>query len=189
MALACPSSAGKPGTPHRRAKDSDRRLKVFVEELARLGWIEGVNVQFETRRRGGDPEVIRRGAVELGAAAPDVIFAIGGTATERLLQVTKTILIVFSIVPDPVGGGVVCSGWGTCFCPSFKFKSHEAYGTDQLIGPGMRNKVLEQTRQTRTGRAATLSPARDPEPTARTAKVSSTVHFASDLSHPSRAIW
>ena len=89
--------------------DSDRRLKVFVEELARLGWTEGVNVQFETRRGGGDPEVIRRGAIELGAAAPDVIFAIGGTATERLLQVTKKIPIVFSIVPDPVGSGFVKS--------------------------------------------------------------------------------
>jgi putative tryptophan/tyrosine transport system substrate-binding protein len=89
--------------------DSDRRLKVFMEELARLGWTEGVNVQFETRRGGGDPEVIRRGAAELADAAPDVIFAIGGTATERLLQVTKKIPIVFSIVPDPVGSGFVNS--------------------------------------------------------------------------------
>jgi putative tryptophan/tyrosine transport system substrate-binding protein len=89
--------------------DSDKRLKVFVEELARLGWTEGVNAQFEIRRSGGDPEVIRRGAVELGAAAPDVIFAIGGTATERLLQITKKIPIVFSIVPDPVGSGFVQS--------------------------------------------------------------------------------
>src|SRR5215469_13208115 len=59
--------------------DSDRRLKVFVEELARFGWTEGVKVQFETRRGGGDPDVIRRGSTELGAAAPDVIFAIGCT--------------------------------------------------------------------------------------------------------------
>jgi putative ABC transport system substrate-binding protein len=45
----------------------------------------------------------------LAAIAPDVIFVIGGTATERLLQVTKQIPIVFSIVPDPVGSGFVNS--------------------------------------------------------------------------------
>jgi putative ABC transport system substrate-binding protein len=89
--------------------DSDKRLKVFVEELARLGWTEGVNVQFETRRGGGNPDAIRRGAEELAASAPDVIFAIGGTATEQLLQVTHKIPIVFSIVPDPVGSGFVNS--------------------------------------------------------------------------------
>jgi putative ABC transport system substrate-binding protein len=89
--------------------DSDKRLKVFVEELARLGWTEGVNLQFETRRGGGDPDAIRRYAEALAAIAPDVIFVIGGTATERLLQVTKKIPIVFSIVPDPVGSGFVNS--------------------------------------------------------------------------------
>jgi putative ABC transport system substrate-binding protein len=89
--------------------DSDKRLKVFVEELARLGWTEGVNLQFETRRGGGDPDAIRRYAEALAAIAPDVIFAIGGTATEQLLQVTKKIPIVFSIVPDPVGSGFVNS--------------------------------------------------------------------------------
>ena len=89
--------------------DSDKRLRVFVEELARLGWTEGVNLQFETRRGGGDPDAIRRYAEALAAIAPDVIFVIGGTATERLLQVTKKIPIVFSIVPDPVGSGFVNS--------------------------------------------------------------------------------
>ena len=89
--------------------DSDKRLKVFVEELERLGWTEGVTVQFESRRGGGDPDAIRRYAGELAEIAPDVIFAIGGPATERLLQVTQKIPIVFSIVPDPVGSGFVNS--------------------------------------------------------------------------------
>src|SRR5262249_12579949 len=90
-------------------QDSEKRLALFVEELKRLGWSEGGNVQFLNRRGGGDPDAIRRYAEELAALAPDVIFVIGGTATEQLLQATHSIPIVFSIVPDPVGSGFVKS--------------------------------------------------------------------------------
>jgi putative ABC transport system substrate-binding protein len=90
-------------------RDSDARLRIFVDELARLGWTEGVNVQFESRRGGGDLDAVRRYAQELVALAPDVIFALGGPATERLLEVTRKVPIVFAIVPDPVGSGFVNS--------------------------------------------------------------------------------
>jgi putative ABC transport system substrate-binding protein len=90
-------------------QDSERRLAIFVEELRRLGWSEGSNLRFENRRGGGDPDAIRRYAEDLAALAPDVIFVIGGTATEQLLQATRSIPIVFSIVPDPVGSGFVRS--------------------------------------------------------------------------------
>jgi putative ABC transport system substrate-binding protein len=43
------------------------------------------------------------------ALAPDLILANGGTATEHLLRATRTIPIVFSFVPDPVGSGFVNS--------------------------------------------------------------------------------
>jgi putative ABC transport system substrate-binding protein len=90
-------------------RDSDTRLRIFVDELARLGWTEGVDVQFESRRGGGDLNAVRRYAQELATLAPDVIFAIGGPATERLLEVTRKVPIVFTIVPDPVGSGFVNS--------------------------------------------------------------------------------
>ena len=45
----------------------------------------------------------------MAALAPDVIVAIGGTATGHLLQATRTVPIVFAIVPDPVGSGFVAS--------------------------------------------------------------------------------
>jgi putative ABC transport system substrate-binding protein len=43
----------------------------------------------------------------LVALAPDVIMTIGGTATGFLLQTTRTVPIVFTIVPDPVGSGFI----------------------------------------------------------------------------------
>ena len=89
--------------------DSQARLEAFLKALAQLGWTEGQNVRLEIRRGGGDADAIRRHATELAALAPDVIMAVGGTATGRLLQATRTVPIVFAIVPDPVGSGFVAS--------------------------------------------------------------------------------
>ena len=89
--------------------DSQARLEAFLKALAQLGWTEGQNVRLDIRRGGGDADAIRKHAAELAALAPDVIMAIGGTATGRLLQATRTVPIVFAIVPDPVGSGFVAS--------------------------------------------------------------------------------
>jgi putative ABC transport system substrate-binding protein len=83
------------------------RYNAFIQGLKELGWTDGRNIRIERRYGGGDPENTRRQAVELVALAPDVILVVGGLATERLLQVTRTVPIVFVIVPDPVGSGLV----------------------------------------------------------------------------------
>jgi putative ABC transport system substrate-binding protein len=88
---------------------SDARVRVLVQALGELGWLEGRNVRFEIRHGGGDAETLRKHAAELAELAPDVILANGGTATEHLLRATRTIPIVFSFVPDPVGSGFVNS--------------------------------------------------------------------------------
>src|SRR5262245_53956417 len=48
-------------------------------------------------------------AAELVALSPDVILATGSAAAAPLLQATRTVPIVFVIVPDPVGAGFVNS--------------------------------------------------------------------------------
>jgi putative ABC transport system substrate-binding protein len=88
---------------------SQARLDAFLKALSELGWAEGPDVQFIIRRGGGDAEVIRNHAEELAKLAPDVIMTIGGTATGRLIRATRTVPIVFTIVPDPVGAGFVSS--------------------------------------------------------------------------------
>jgi ABC-type uncharacterized transport system substrate-binding protein len=89
--------------------DSQARLETFLKALAQLGWTDGQNVRLEIRRGAGDADAIRRHATELAALAPDVIMALGGTATGALLQATRTVPIVFAIVPDPVASGFVAS--------------------------------------------------------------------------------
>jgi putative tryptophan/tyrosine transport system substrate-binding protein len=87
--------------------ESQVRIAAFVEVLQQLGWTNGRNVQIDHRWGGGDPNNIRKQAAELVALAPDVILATGGSATEQLLRATRTVPIVFVIVPDPVGSGLV----------------------------------------------------------------------------------
>ena len=50
-----------------------------------------------------------RHAAALVALAPDVILAHGGSTVAALLQVTRTVPIVFPVVGDPVGAGFVDS--------------------------------------------------------------------------------
>src|SRR5262249_37152097 len=45
----------------------------------------------------------------LVALAPDIIFTAGSAAIEPLRRVTRTVPIVFALVPDPVGAGFVDS--------------------------------------------------------------------------------
>jgi putative ABC transport system substrate-binding protein len=62
----------------------------------------------ESIRSGPRPAAeIRRHAAELVALAPDVILAGGTSPTGPLLQATRTVPIVFTIVIDPVGAGFV----------------------------------------------------------------------------------
>src|SRR4029434_7354807 len=83
------------------------RYTAFLEAFKQLGWTDGRNVQIVVRWGGGNEAKTRKYAEELVALAPDVLVAGSGTATEVLLKVTRTIPIVFVIVPDPVGSGFV----------------------------------------------------------------------------------
>jgi putative ABC transport system substrate-binding protein len=87
--------------------EGQARLTAFVQKLQELGWTDGGNVRIDTRWGGGNAERNRRYAAELVALTPDVILASGGSAVEPLRQVTRTVPIVFTQTPDPVGAGFV----------------------------------------------------------------------------------
>jgi ABC-type uncharacterized transport system substrate-binding protein len=118
-AVAWPVAArAQQGEPMRRigvlmslgADDAEgqARLAAFSQALKQLGWSEGRNLRIDTRWTTADD--IRKHAAELVALAPDVLVAGGGTATVApLLQATRTVPIVFTVVIDPVGAGFVAS--------------------------------------------------------------------------------
>ncbi len=81
----------------------------FRQGLQQLGWTEGSNVRIDARWAAGNAADTRKYAAELVVLAPDVILVSGSAAAAPLLQVTRTVPIVFTIVPDPVGAGFVHS--------------------------------------------------------------------------------
>jgi len=83
--------------------DMKARFGVFAQALEQLGWSQGRNVQIDYRFGSGNPDDIRRHAVELAALAPDVILSSGAASVSPTLQATRTIPVVFVSVVDPVG--------------------------------------------------------------------------------------
>jgi putative ABC transport system substrate-binding protein len=85
------------------------RVAAFAQGLQQSGWTIGRNVQIDTRWAAADADRIRSYAAELVALAPDVILTSGNAGVAPLLQASRTVPIVFAIVPDPVGAGFVDS--------------------------------------------------------------------------------
>jgi putative ABC transport system substrate-binding protein len=89
--------------------EAQARVAAFIHELQQLGWADGRSLRIDIRWGAGDAERIRRYAAELVALAPNAILAVGGGAVGPLLQTTRTVPIVFTLTPDPVGAGFVDS--------------------------------------------------------------------------------
>src|SRR3974390_3367058 len=99
VAILVPIAADTPG--------AQAFYTAFLKGFEQLGWTDGRNVQIEVRWAGGDEAAARKIAEELVALAPDVILTSGSTGAEVMLKATRTIPIVFVVVPDPVGSGFV----------------------------------------------------------------------------------
>src|SRR5262249_28929764 len=85
-------------------------LSAFREGLHRLGWMEGRNIQIDSRWGAlDDAEARQRSAKELIALRPDLILTQNTPPTASMLEQTHTIPVVFVIVADPVGSGFVQS--------------------------------------------------------------------------------
>ena len=79
----------------------------FRKGLAEFGRVEGRNIRIDYRWYAGDRARLSNDAAELVGLSPDLIVANGGAAVGRLLDVTRTVPIVFVEVNDPVARGFV----------------------------------------------------------------------------------
>ena len=84
------------------------RVAAFLQGLQELGWSVGRNVIVDIRWSTDSAEA-RKYATELIALAPDVILANSSLAVASLVQLTRTVPIVFTNVAHPVGAGFVDS--------------------------------------------------------------------------------
>jgi putative tryptophan/tyrosine transport system substrate-binding protein len=88
---------------------SQRRVTAFQQELAKLGWTVGRNLQIDYRWAISDDERAKAATAELLALAPDLILANATTAVAAAQQATGTVPIVFAGVSEPVAQGFVAS--------------------------------------------------------------------------------
>lgn len=82
-------------------------LDVLTKAFRDLGYVEGKNIEFLHRFPAEQPQRFRALARELAADKVDAIVAVTGLGAKEARQATSTIPIVFVIVSDPVGGGLV----------------------------------------------------------------------------------
>jgi len=84
-------------------------IGALMQGLNGLGWKPGVNLQVDWRWAAGDPALFERYAAELVALQPDALVAQGTPSVNALRPKAGTVPIVFTIVTDPVGQGLVAS--------------------------------------------------------------------------------
>ena len=82
-------------------------LATFRQRLQEFGWSEGRNIRFDYWFTGESAERMRTAATEMVAMAPDVVFVSTNPVVSAVMQVTRTIPIVFTWVSDSVGSGYV----------------------------------------------------------------------------------
>lgn len=89
--------------------ETEARAKVFEQGLKEEGWSLGEDLRIEYRFSGGNVDRMLAFAEEFSALKPDCILAQSTPVVKALMQVTRTIPIVFVAVTDPIGSGFVAS--------------------------------------------------------------------------------
>jgi putative ABC transport system substrate-binding protein len=90
-------------------REGQSRVTALKQGLQELGWIDGRNIQIETRFSSADAGRIRAHATELVAFAPDVLVGHSTAVIRALRQASSSIPIVMAAVNDPVEQGFVSS--------------------------------------------------------------------------------
>jgi putative ABC transport system substrate-binding protein len=116
VALPLTARAQQPGRTYRIAylallPGEDTTLaRPFLQRLQELGYQEGRNITLEYRSADGRPERLSQLAAELVQARPDVLITGFGTlAAKAARAATNDIPVVFTMVGDPIGAGLVVS--------------------------------------------------------------------------------
>jgi len=81
----------------------------FLDQLGRLGYVEGRSIAIERRFAGGKPERLAEFVADLARLRVDIVVATGETenlAAKRAMPATPVVMV---LVPDPVGAGLVAS--------------------------------------------------------------------------------
>jgi putative tryptophan/tyrosine transport system substrate-binding protein len=85
------------------------RVGTLRQELQRLGWTRGGNIEFDERWTRDNMDLVRTNAANLVELKPDAIVAVGGRVIPVLMQLTRSIPIILPGAVDAVGEGFIKS--------------------------------------------------------------------------------
>ena len=81
------------------------RIRVFKEELLRLGWAEGGQIHFDVRWSTDNMDLVRTDAASLVESKSDVILAAGDRVIPILMEMTGVVPIIIAASTDPLRPG------------------------------------------------------------------------------------
>jgi putative ABC transport system substrate-binding protein len=87
--------------------ETQARLAALRHGLMAAGWIEDRNLHLDYYFAEGSAELAQSVAAEVVRSRPDLIVANGTAVVAALKQATQTIPIVFAVLNDPVGQGLI----------------------------------------------------------------------------------
>lgn len=87
----------------------DSARKGFIDQMAELGYVEGVNVTYDVHSAQGDMSIAQTIAQKFVTDGVDMILALATPSAQAAANVTDTIPILITAVTDPVAAGLVDS--------------------------------------------------------------------------------
>jgi putative ABC transport system substrate-binding protein len=111
----------------------DPDYTIILEEIKRLGYVEGVNLTVDRYSAEGRPERLPEIARQIVATRPDVIFALGEPVVLALQSETRAIPIV-AWTSDPVVAGIVSN---------IARPGGNVTGVSAIVDPEFGGKVLQ----------------------------------------------
>ena len=74
--------------------EGEARIQAFKQELAKLGWTAGSNIQFDERWPSDNMDLVRSHAASVVTSNPDVIVTFGGRVIPVFMRLTRSIPMV-----------------------------------------------------------------------------------------------
>src|SRR5262249_46640265 len=89
------------------AEQEGTNFIALAKGFAAIGYVDGRSIVLEHRFPNEQPELFRKMAAELVASGVGGLAAVGANAPPYAKEATRTIAVVFVLVPDPFGAKLV----------------------------------------------------------------------------------
>src|SRR5262245_38993921 len=90
-------------------EDDGPATQPFFEEMRRLGWVEGTNVDYERFFGRGTREYMEGLAKSAAGLTPDLVYATTAATALAVMKASDSVPVVFNTASDPVTAGLVAS--------------------------------------------------------------------------------